>query len=549
MNIQTIQLDVTKAPSTLPVVRLRQGDKNGTTLRAEMYDDGEELALAGYDVKFCMRVPDDWGYYEVSGYATGNVATFLIDETYAAGTSGKTDTAYVEVLDGESVIYSTGNICVIVLPSATEGRQAGTYTNGVERFIEESEQRVDDAIAAIGEISELAVPLMSADVRGGAKLGSGLEIVDGYLNATGGSEYELPTMSASTKGGAKLGSGLAVANDRLSLQGEVFTQAEKSKLAGIDPGANAYELPTATTSTLGGVKPDGTTITADADGTIHGASTYELPPATTSTLGGVKPDGTTVTVDADGTIHSAGGSSKPYQLWKPDGSAVVVETTASYGVREGYSTTASGTRAHAEGSGTKATGDYAHAEGVTTTASGGYGCHAEGYGTTASGIRADHAEGQNTTASGGSSHAEGAGTEASGGASHAEGAYTVASGSWTHAAGYYTIAQRGFQTVVGEYNIADTGGDSRFGLGDYALIVGNGTQSNARSNALATRWDGLTDIAASKIGTQSTGYPDNTMFPLFIWSTTNPETYTGTYPISPCFVYYTGNNGLYYCTN
>ena len=36
--------------------------------------------------------------------------------------------------------------------------------------------------------------------------------------------------------------------------------------------AAAYVLPEATTSTLGGVKVDGTTITADADGTIHGAS-------------------------------------------------------------------------------------------------------------------------------------------------------------------------------------------------------------------------------------------------------------------------------------
>lgn len=34
--------------------------------------------------------------------------------------------------------------------------------------------------------------------------------------------------------------------------------------------------------------------------------TYTLPPATTETLGGVKPDGTTITVDEDGTIHSAG---------------------------------------------------------------------------------------------------------------------------------------------------------------------------------------------------------------------------------------------------
>lgn len=33
-----------------------------------------------------------------------------------------------------------------------------------------------------------------------------------------------------------------------------------------------YELPIATSSELGGVKPDGTTITIDGDGTIHGAS-------------------------------------------------------------------------------------------------------------------------------------------------------------------------------------------------------------------------------------------------------------------------------------
>ena len=33
-----------------------------------------------------------------------------------------------------------------------------------------------------------------------------------------------------------------------------------------------YELPVATTDTIGGVKPDGTTITIDTDGTIHGAS-------------------------------------------------------------------------------------------------------------------------------------------------------------------------------------------------------------------------------------------------------------------------------------
>lgn len=66
-------------------------------------------------------------------------------------------------------------------------------------------------------------------------------------------------------------------------------------------------LPIATTSILGGVKVDGTTITIDANGVISGASTYVLPTASTSTLGGVKIDGSTITIDNDGVISSQAG--------------------------------------------------------------------------------------------------------------------------------------------------------------------------------------------------------------------------------------------------
>ena len=55
-----------------------------------------------------------------------------------------------------------------------------------------------------------------------------------------------------------------------------------------------YVLPVATEDKLGGVKPDGTTIKVDEDGTIHGANTYELPTASTEILGGVKVDGDTI---------------------------------------------------------------------------------------------------------------------------------------------------------------------------------------------------------------------------------------------------------------
>ena len=63
----------------------------------------------------------------------------------------------------------------------------------------------------------------------------------------------------------------------------------------------------ATTEKAGIVKPDGTTITADEDGTLHGANTYELPKATTEVLGGIKPDGKTTFVNEEGVLSAKGG--------------------------------------------------------------------------------------------------------------------------------------------------------------------------------------------------------------------------------------------------
>lgn len=50
----------------------------------------------------------------------------------------------------------------------------------------------------------------------------------------------------------------------------------------------AYTLPTASTTVLGGVKVDGTTITINGSGVISGTASYTLPTATSSVLGGVK---------------------------------------------------------------------------------------------------------------------------------------------------------------------------------------------------------------------------------------------------------------------
>lgn len=168
--------------------------------------------------------------------------------------------------------------------------------------------------------------------------------------------------------------------------------------------------------------------------------------------------------------------------------------SGSYAFAEGYQTEATGQASHAEGQGTTSSSTGTHTEGVGTTASAAR-AHAEGNSTTASGQNA-HTEGNGTTASGQSSHAEGHNTIASNTCAHAEGHTTTASGSYSHTTGMGTTAQRKSQTVIGEYNILDTEG-SITTRGDYVFIIGNGSSSSTRSNALAVKWDGVVESSGT----------------------------------------------------
>ena len=53
---------------------------------------------------------------------------------------------------------------------------------------------------------------------------------------------------------------------------DIFSESDSKLFWNGTAVGSDYELPVATTDTIGGVKPDGTTITIDTDGTIHGAS-------------------------------------------------------------------------------------------------------------------------------------------------------------------------------------------------------------------------------------------------------------------------------------
>lgn len=123
---------------------------------------------------------------------------------------------------------------------------------------------------------------------------------------------------------------------------------------------------------------------------------------------------------------------------------------------------------------------------------------AEGIFVTASGVTS-HAEGMATSAIGNYSHAEGNTTSAIGYYSHAEGLRTIASGHGSHTQNVETIALEDYQTVIGKYNAATVSGEGTTSspyeysdVGDYAFIIGNGTDNTtaARSNAFMVDWSG-----------------------------------------------------------
>ena len=103
MNTQELRLDLSKQAAVRPIVAIRQGDRNGTKLDVEIYDNGTPLSLSNAAVALCVLLPGEEDSYIVSGTAQGSTASFTIDETYAAAYTGRTDIAYVEVTIGESV--------------------------------------------------------------------------------------------------------------------------------------------------------------------------------------------------------------------------------------------------------------------------------------------------------------------------------------------------------------------------------------------------------------------------------------------------------------
>ena len=142
---------------------------------------------------------------------------------------------------------------------------------------------------------------------------------EGNLPPNNDSDYNLPIASPSILGGVRPTKERTTENVPVAVDGQ----------GGLWAPDGSYTLPVATTDTLGGVKPNTKTeamtqpVGVDAEGKLYtepGGEQYELPVASPTTLGGVKPESKTgamtqsVGVDEEGGLWTEPGSGGQYEL-------------------------------------------------------------------------------------------------------------------------------------------------------------------------------------------------------------------------------------------
>ena len=129
----------------------------------------------------------------------------------------------------------------------------------VRKTATEANKAASDASAEIGGARDLAK-------QAGVKADTATTTAQNALAAAQARVLDITALAPVTVTRSDETAAITVAQDGL------LAAADKKKLDGIQSGANKYTLPVASTATLGGVKPDGTTITIGPDGTITAQS-------------------------------------------------------------------------------------------------------------------------------------------------------------------------------------------------------------------------------------------------------------------------------------
>lgn len=151
MNTQNIELDIDKRGCGNNCIRIAQGENGGTTIKALIFDNGGEFALAGYTAYLVARLPDRIHYYKGTATVSGNAVTHVCEESKLACVPGYTDEAYFEFTKGSQTVQ-TERFALDIMRDAREGNTpAKSWDNAVEALEKRAETAVTKGEQAVTE--------------------------------------------------------------------------------------------------------------------------------------------------------------------------------------------------------------------------------------------------------------------------------------------------------------------------------------------------------------------------------------------------------------
>ena len=240
--------DVETAMTTMPTTETVEG------LISAAIDDLIDGAPATYDT---LKEISDWIATHQSEYAALIAAIAgKVDKVEGKGLSTE-DYTTAEKTKLAGIEANANNY---TLPAATTSALGGVKI-GSNLAVDANGVISGDYSAATTSANGLMSSTDKAKLDGIAE-GATAVTVDSAISSTSTNPVENQAIYTALSGkvDTETGKGLS-SND--------YTDAEKTKLAGIEAGANAYTLPAATTSALGGVKV-GSNLAVDANGVLSG---------------------------------------------------------------------------------------------------------------------------------------------------------------------------------------------------------------------------------------------------------------------------------------
>lgn len=131
MNTQSLILDLSKKHMPNQIVRIAQGDVNGTTIAATIMNNGVLENLSGKSASFHIMNPDGGYYEDTSCTVSGNVVSYVVDEEHVAMAAGYTDDAYFTIRSGSKKCSTSRFRIKIERDASYDADPEHSYSSGI----------------------------------------------------------------------------------------------------------------------------------------------------------------------------------------------------------------------------------------------------------------------------------------------------------------------------------------------------------------------------------------------------------------------------------